>query len=108
MEKINVYFKAEVEHYLNELILILYQNDYFSFLENAIDYKDKIIEFINNNISNLPSKKTPLMLNTLGSNYIFYNSNSRTTWYIFFEKKESTFLVTYITNNHGAIASMLR
>lgn len=90
MEEIKIFYKPEVENYINELILILYNDNYFSYLENAIAYKDKIIDFIEVNISSFPSKPTPLELYNLGSNYIFYKSNPRTTWYIFFERRKNT------------------
>lgn len=86
MEKIKIFYKPDVEFYINELIYVLYKEDYFSYLENAIEYKDNIINFIEQNIATFPSKLTPLFLNHLGSNYIFYKSNSRTTWLIFLKK----------------------
>lgn len=107
MEKIKIFYKPDVEFYINELIYILYKENYFSYLENAIEYKDNIINFIEQNIATFPSKLTPLFLNHLGSNYIFYKSNSRTTWFIFFEKDENQYLVSYISNNHSEIATFL-
>lgn len=35
-----------------------------------------------------------------GEKYIFYNSNKRTMWYIFFEKSNNNYLITGILNNH--------
>jgi hypothetical protein len=51
LERIKLFYKPEVEHYFNELVLNLFNQDYFSYLENAIIYKDKILYFIENNIS---------------------------------------------------------
>lgn len=107
MEKIEIFYKVEVENYINELVFVLFQEDYFLFLENAIEYKDKIINFIETNIANFPYRNTPIPLASLGTNYIFYKSNNRTTWYVFFEKEKNKFLITYITNNHSEIASFL-
>ena len=67
----------------------MYQNEYFGYLEQAIAYKDKIIDFIDKNIDSNFHRYTPFALISLGSFYIFYNSNKSTTWYVFFEKKES-------------------
>lgn len=108
MEKIKIFYKPDVEYFLNELIYILYKENYFSYVENAIDYKDKIIDFIEENITVFPYKSTPLPLYELGSKYIFYKSNSRTTWYIFFEREENQFLITYLTNNHTEISKFLK
>ena len=107
MEKIEIYYKPEVEQYINELIFALYKENYFSYLENAIRYKDKIIDFIENNILNFPYRLSPFELKNYGSKYIFYNSNSRTTWYIFYENRNNKFLITFITNNHTKIAKFI-
>jgi hypothetical protein len=107
LEKVNLYYKPEAEDYFNELVFILFKEDYFSYLENAIIYKDKILFFIENNILTFPSRKTPQKLQSFGSNYIFYKSNQRTTWYIFFEKSESNYLVTNIINSHSKEAKWL-
>lgn len=108
MEKITILFKPEVENYINELVFQLYKENYFDYLENAINYKDKLIDYILDNIHLIPNKTSPLALYSLGSKYIFYKSTSRTTWYIFFEKKEQRYLITYITNNHTEVAKFIR
>jgi hypothetical protein len=100
LEEINILYRPEVEMYLNELIFVLFKEKYFSYLENSILYKDKIIDFIENDIATFPSKKTPESLKNFGSKYIFYKSNQRTTWYVFFENKNNNFLITNIINSH--------
>lgn len=101
MEKVSVKYKTQVTHYLNDLIFKLFKDDYFSYFENSVEYKNKIIEFIDANIAIFPARKTPLRIRYLGSNYIFYKSNQRTTWYIFFEQKETNFIITTIMNNNS-------
>jgi hypothetical protein len=108
MEEIKIFYKPDVELFLNELIFVLYKENYFSYLENAIGYKNKIIDFIEENIENFPYQNTPLPLYSLGSKYIFYKSNARTTWYVFFEKEENQILITYISNNHTEIANFFK
>ena len=107
MEKVEIFYKEEVENFINDLVFMLYKEGYFSYLENAIEYKDKIIDFIENNIVDFPHKKTPFELSHFGSKYMFYKSNSRTTWYIFFEKFDNKYLVSFITNNHSDNAKFL-
>ena len=107
MEKITIYFKKEVLNYFNELVFDLYSNDYFSNLENAIQYKEKIIQFIKESITTFPSKKSPKKLISFGSEYIFYKANQRTTWFIFFEKSDTVFLITAIINNHSHFAKYI-
>lgn len=98
MEK--VIFKEEVLEYVDELVFILFKENYFNYAENALLYVDKIVDFILFEISVFPHKKTPKLLIHLGSNYIFYKANKRTTWYIFFEKQKGNYLITGILNNH--------
>ncbi|MEO7283224.1 hypothetical protein [Gelidibacter sp.] len=104
MEKVTVYYKSEVVNYINYLVYILYKNEYFGFLESALEYKNSLIDFIEDNISTFSRKLTSLNLAHLGSFYMFYKSNKRTSWYIFFEKKVPKYLVTFISN-HQAISS---
>lgn len=98
MEK--VIFKNKVLDYLDELVYILFKEEYLSYSENAQLYVDKIVDFIILEIISFPHKSTPKRLKYLGSNYIFYKSNKRTTWYIFFEKRNHNYLITGILNNH--------
>lgn len=103
----NVVISDKAINYLDDLIEILYKKEYFGFIESAEIYVTDIYDFIFQNIKDFPSKKTPIPLNNFGSNYIFYNSNSRTTWYIFFEQKGSNYLITNILNNHCEEAKWL-
>ena len=101
MEKANIKYKNEVILYFNQLALTLFYQDYFSYFESAVNYKDKIIDFIEHNIPTFPLKKTPIEIKHLGSNYIFYKSNQRTTWYIFFEQKDNNYIITNVLNNYS-------
>lgn len=98
MEK--VIFKQGVLNYFDDLVYVLFAKDYFSYPENALNYVDKIVEFTMHEIASFPHKTTPIKLKNLGSNYIFYNANSRTTWFIFFERENNNYLITGILNNH--------
>jgi len=107
MEKVKILYKPEFEDFLYDLVFILFKENYFDYFENAELYKDNIVDFVENNIANFPFKKTPLQLQNLGSNYIFYKSNYRTTWYVFFEQNGSKYLITNILNNHCKEAKWL-
>jgi hypothetical protein len=95
-----IIFKNEILDYLDDLVYILFKEDYFSYPENAKLYVDKIVNFVSSEIFTFPHKQSPKNLKYLGSNYIFYKSNKRTTWYVFFEKKNQNYLITGIINNH--------
>lgn len=105
MEK--VIFEKVVLEYFDALVFSLFEDEYFGFPESAQKYVDKIVDFIISNISTFPHKRTPSTLQHLGSNYIFYNTNSRTTWYIFFEKGNQNYLITRIVNNYSIEAKEL-
>ena len=107
VEERSVIFNFEVIYYLDSLIRKLYNDDYFSYIENADLYVEKIYEFTENSIHTFPHKTTPTDLLYLGSNYIFYKSNARTTWYIFFENQNSSYVVTGILNNHCVEAQLI-
>lgn len=90
------------------MIFVLFLQDYFSYFENSVNYKNKIIDYIEKNIGLFPSKNTPPQIQHLGSKYIFYKSNAHTTWFIFFEQKDDNFLITNIINNHSEEAIWLK
>ena len=99
MEEIILY-SEEVEIFLNDLIDILFDNEYLGFREDAQDYAIKIVEFINQSISTYPSKHTPPNLSQFGEKFMLYKANNHTSWYIFFDQNEHKFLIKFITNNH--------
>ncbi|GGA78000.1 hypothetical protein GCM10008015_18360 [Flavobacterium palustre] len=98
MEKI--IFKNNVLEYFDELVFLLFKEEYFSYAENAQLYVDKIVDFIFMEIKSFPHKRTPQKIKYLGSNYVFYKANNRTTWFVFFEKQHNKYLITSILNNH--------
>jgi hypothetical protein len=98
--EIKVFISHAVVDYLDTLVYQLYKKEYFGFLSAAEEYVVSIYDVINFNI-HLNNKQTPQKLLYLGSNYIFYKPNKRTTWFIFFEKKDTTYLVTGIINNYS-------
>ncbi len=96
-----IIFQQNVLDYLDDLVHILFVEEYFGFVESSEVFVDKIIDFIKNDIQNFPARKTPDKLKNFGSNYIFYKSNQRTTWYIFFEKMNNNYLITNIINSNS-------
>lgn len=98
--EIKVVFTPHVIDFLDDLVRVLYKKEYFGFIETAEEYVSKIYDAVTENIKLSPHRLTPKSLKYLGSNYIFYKSNNRTTWYVFFEKREFVFLITGIINNH--------
>lgn len=104
----------EVHVYLTELIQILYDADYFGFIEDAETYVLNLLHEIENTLPTRLRKKAPHYFNKYGKD-MYYSSikkSRHTTWYIFFtiyttSSEEKIFLVRYISNNH-VIAHLLQ
>jgi len=107
LEEVVIVFRPKFIIYLNELIEILFAKEYFGFKIDAKKYTGKIIDFIEKNISTFPSRETPIDLRRFGARYIFYRANQRTTWYVFFEKNDSIYVITDIINSHSPEAKYL-
>jgi len=102
-----IIFENSVLEYFDNLFFALFEEEYFGFPESAQNYIDKIVGFVVSSISSFPHKKTPKSLQYLGLNYIFYKPNTRTTWYVFFEKRDQSYLITAIINNNSLEVSEL-
>lgn len=92
----------DVLDFFEELIYVLYEEEYFGFVESAINYVDEIISFVYQSIAGNIKKPLPKELRKFGRYYLTYTANKRTTWYIFYEfdSTENIYLVTKIINNH--------
>lgn len=96
----------EVRQYLNELTEILYEKDYFGYLESSEIYVEQLFEDIKNTLPTRPKRYAPVYFERYGKNmyYSVFRKSNRTQWYVFFnvykDKSETIFLVRYISNNH--------
>ena len=97
-----VVFSKNVEIYLNELMILLFEKQYFGFPESAKQYVDKLISYIEQNIDIVQSKNAPEYFMRFGEDmkYVTYQPNKNTTWYVFFQKHDNIYLVRHISNNH--------
>lgn len=105
MEKVIILYLPQVEFYIDDLIDILYKEEYFGFKEDAKLYVDKMINYIEQHISTYPAKNTPTKLLQFGEKYMLYKANNRTTWYIFFSQEEQIYFVQFVTNNHSELVA---
>lgn len=95
MEKIRV--APGLAFQLNDLIDVLYLEEYFGFKQTALDYVTDIENFI----YTIPNRKhKTCKINTHGIYYCKYKRSHRTTWFIIFDKADDFYLIKYITNNH--------
>jgi hypothetical protein len=101
-----VKYSKLVLKYLEDLVDILIEKDYFSFYDSAAKYVDDIFNEIETTIHLKIKHKAPEYFSKYGQNmfYFSYNRNKQTTWYIFFTihgKNKNQYLIQYITNNHS-------
>ena len=100
--------KPEVIDYLEELISILYEKDYFGYEEFAIRYVDNLIDHIQAELHLKLSKPAPEIFRKYGKElkYASFRKNRQTIWYVFFEvykeNDEIIYLIKHIENNHTA------
>lgn len=83
MEKVTIQISHDVVDYLNKLVGVLFEKEYFNFQEYAHRYVNQIYDFIEYDLVNFPQKETPPDLRHLGNFYAFFNANKQTTWYVF-------------------------
>ena len=96
MEKVII--SPFVVNKLESLILVLFENEYFGFMESAMDYVDNIYDFI----LSIPSQKKKRTKKTkFGNWYCSYKANSKTTYFITFDYENDVYLIKNITNNHS-------
>jgi hypothetical protein len=99
---ITVLYAPKVAEYLNNLIDILYENDYFGFRESAkkyvIDLRNKIELSLPFMTPRLPQYRRKIYGKY--TKYITIRKNRHTSYYVFFLQKADKYIVTYIGNNH--------
>ena len=103
MERKIVYAK-EVEQFLDELLIILFEKGYFGFPDSAKSYVDKLLDYVKQNIGIFPERDAPQYFSRYAKNmkYIIYCANKSTQWYVFYQQYDDVFLIRHITNNHVA------
>ena len=101
-----VLFLPEVRKYLKEVSIILYENDYFGFLDSAEKYVD---ELFNDILTTLPLRQkhpAPEYFSKYGEKLLYsvFKKSKTTKWYVFFniykDNEDIIYLVRYINNNH--------
>ena len=99
---------AGVHAYLEDLVHLLYQKEYFGFEEAARRYVVELFDDIKKNLPIRAHKPAPKYFDRYGKSmkYAVFKKNRHTCWYAFFKtyhsNGEKVYLVRYITNNHVA------
>lgn len=101
-----VLVSPEVRSYLYELSQILYDKEYFGFLESAEKYVETLFEEIKTTLPYKVNYPAPRYFERYGKKLLYsrFTKNKTTQWYVFFniyqQDKETIYLVRYISNNH--------
>ena len=95
LESVAVSIKVRIK--LSHLIYILHEKEYFGFWETAEKYVDSIYD----TILKIPEIKHSKSANPkIGTYFVRHKANSKTTYYIIFDKKDDRYLVKDIFSNH--------
>ena len=101
-----VLFLPEVSQQFIDLVSILYEKGYMSFLDQALAYSESLFREIQSSLPLKVHRKAPSWFNRFGKamDYAVFPKNDHTTWYVFFNVYEiggeSVYLVRYMSNNH--------
>jgi len=102
----SVLFLPEIRQYLNELSHILYEKNYFSYVDTAEKYVEELFDDIKKTLPNRLKRPSPPYFDRYGKrmHYAVFKKNKTTQWYVFFtiyeHQGEIIYLVRYISNNH--------
>jgi len=102
MDGIKILVLPSANRHLNNLIDILYKNNYFSDYADAVKYVNDLIDSIERYLPILKPRTPHYRRRVYGQHteFITIRKNKRTSYLVFFLKKESTYIITYIGNNH--------
>lgn len=76
----------EVREYLKKLSYILYEKDYFSYLDSSVKYIEELFKEIETTLPNRQKRPAPPYFDRYGKNmyYVTTRKNRFTQWYVFF------------------------
>ena len=99
----------EILDYLDELAIILYEKEYFGFLETSSNYFKELLKEIKTTLPTKSKKPAPKYFTDRygkGLYYATFKKNRRTQWYAFFiiyqMGGETYYQIRHIENNHTA------
>ena len=97
-----IIYSDKVKLFLNELFEILYEKGYFSFIDTADTYVNRLTRYAEKYVGIVPMKNANTYFSRYGINmkFITYRANKNTTWYILYQHRDDIFLIRHITNNH--------
>jgi hypothetical protein len=54
-----IVYAQEVEQFLDELLIVLFEKGYFGFPDSAKSYVDKLLDYVKQHIGILPAREAP-------------------------------------------------
>ena len=102
----NVIILPEVLDYLEDLVITLYEKEYFGFLETSTNYVQELLDNIQMDLPSFVSRPAPKYFDKYGKDmeYVVFKKNRRTHWYVFFRvyqaNEDVIYQVRHIANNH--------
>jgi len=102
----SVRFLPEVSQQFVDLVEILYEKGYMSFLDAALKYSETLFHELQATLPIKVHRKAPAWFDRFGKDMSFaaFPKNKHTTWYVFFNVYdvggETVYLVRYMSNNH--------
>ncbi len=86
-----------VDEKMDELVDVLYEDEYYGFMDDAIAYVVAIYNFM----STIPDQKHRLTVNTrFGKYYCRYRHDKGTVYYITFDIDNGDYFIQNIISNH--------
>ncbi|GHV64776.1 hypothetical protein FACS1894199_03830 [Bacteroidia bacterium] len=102
MEKYKIQALPSVLKQINDLVDILYNNNYFSEYNHAVEYVNDLINKIGLYLP-ISQAKIPLVYRPIygkHTQYVTIHKNKNTSYFVFFLQRNKTYIITYIGNNH--------
>ncbi len=104
----HVQFLPKVRQYFVALVQLLYEREYFGFLEDAKKYVQDLYDSVEQTLPIRPRKPAPPHFDRYGKDmyYASFRKSKHTHWYVFFriykQGSEVIYQARYITNSHVA------
>ena len=95
MAKITV--TPEVQHQLHDLLEVLVNKHYFSFLENAEAYVDALVDFMHT----IPNQQIKATNSTYAQWYCSFRPNKQTQWFMLFDIDDDHYIIKKIFNSYS-------
>ena len=101
-----VLFFPEVREYLKDISQIMYEKEYFGFLESSEKYIEELMDDIVTTLPIRMKKPAPPIFDKYGKKMLYstFRKNNTTQWYVFYniyqQRGEMIFAIRYISNNH--------